>query len=149
MGIPEEPHMSRLRALRSRIAGLFASVRADADVDEELKAHLEMHTAENIRRGMSSPEARRKALIESGGLTFAAESVREQRGLPWIETIVADLRYALRSLEQNPGFATVAIMTLALGIGANTAIFSVINGVVFRPLPYPDPYRLVSIVSVV
>ena len=135
--------MKHLRSALARIAGLFTGNRADDDMRAELQAHLDMETAEYVRRGMSPDEARRKALIESGGLTQAAEAVRAQRGLPWLESLGADLRYALRSLRHSPAFTTVVVVTLALGIGANTAIFSVVRGVVLKPLPHRDGERLV------
>jgi putative ABC transport system permease protein len=133
----------QIRALMSRITGLFAGRRADDDLREELQAHLEMETAENIRRGMSPEEARRQALLASGGLTQAAESVRDQRGLPWIEELVRDLTVGFRSLRRMPGFSVAVILTLALGIGANTAMFTVLRGTLLRPLPNRDGNRLV------
>ena len=135
--------MRYIRAALARITGLFTSHRADADLREELEAHLEMETAENIRRGMAPDEARRQALLASGGLTAAAEAVRDQRGLPWVEGIASDTSYALRSLRHNLAFAAVVVLTLALGIGANTAIFSVVRGVLLKPLPHRDGDRLV------
>jgi predicted permease len=135
--------MSYLRAALARIAGMFTGPRADDDLREELQAHLEMETEENVRRGMRPEEARRRAVLASGGLTQAAEAVRERRGLPWIESLVADSRYALRALRHSPAFTTVVVVTLALGIGANTAIFSVIRGVLLKPLPNRDGDRLV------
>jgi putative ABC transport system permease protein len=134
--------MSYVRAVFARIAGMFSN-RDASDLRDELQAHLEMETAENIRRGMSPDEARRQALIASGGLASAAEAVRDQRGLPWLETIAADIKYALRALRHSPAFTIVVVITLALGIGANTAIFSVIRGVLLKPLPHRDGDRLV------
>src|SRR5262245_33511030 len=135
--------MRQLRALLSRIAGLFAGRHADDELRDELQAHLEMATAEYIRRGMSPDEARRQAMLTSGGLTQAAEAVRAQRGLPWLESVAADVKYAFRTLRHSRGFTSVVVLTLALGIGANTAIFSAVRGVLLKSLPHRDGNRLV------
>jgi putative ABC transport system permease protein len=135
--------MRYLRAALRRLAGVFTGHRADDDLTEELQSHLDMETAENIRRGMVPNEARRQALLASGGLTQAAEAVRDRRGLPWIEHLTADVRYAFRTLRRSPAFTAVVVITLALGIGANTAIFSLVRGVLLKPLPNRDGDRLI------
>jgi len=135
--------MRHIRAALARLAGVFTKHRSDDDLRDELQSHLDMEIAENVRRGMAPDDARRKSLLASGGLTVAAESVRAQRGLPWLESIAADIKYALRALRHSPAFTAIVVITLALGIGANTAIFSVVRGVLLKPLPHRDGDRLV------
>ena len=135
--------LSQLRAAFARLAGFLTGARRDEELRAELEAHLEMATAENVRRGMPPDEARRQALLAAGGLTYASDAVRDQRGLPWVDGILADFRYALRSLRHTRAFTAVVVVTLALGIGANTAIFSVVNGVLLKSLPNRDGDRLV------
>src|SRR5258708_2092213 len=132
------------RVLAERLRGLFARKKSDGELEAELCAHLEMHAEENMRRGMSPDEARLAAKKEFGGVEQAMETYRDARGLPFLETFVQDLRYGVHGLVKTPGFALIAILTLALGIGATSAVFSVVDRILFRTLSYPQDDRLVS-----
>ena len=137
--------MDFLRTLLSRVASLFRSRKLDADLDAELSAHIDLATEENLQRGMSPKQARTAALRNFGGLTQIKETYRIQRGLPFLEILGPDLLYAFRQLRKSPGFAVTCILTLAIGIGVNTAIFSLMDAIVLRPLAVPDLNRVVTV----
>jgi predicted permease len=131
-----------MRTLLAHIAAFFRKRELDRDLDQELAMHLDLATEDNIRRGLSPEEARRDALVRFGGVEVAKEVHRDARGLPWLDSILQDIRYAVRTLCRDTAFTTVALLILALGIGANTAVFSLGNVFLFRPLPVKDADRL-------
>ena len=137
--------MRALRAFFVRLAGVFGRSRQERELAEELEAHLQMHTEDNLRAGMTPDEARRAAALKLGGLEATKESLRDRRRVPFVETALRDLRFAARSLRKSPGFTAVTIATLALGIGANTAIFTLVHAVMIEPLPFRAPERLVAV----
>jgi putative ABC transport system permease protein len=139
--------LKSLRAWFLRLRGIFHKEQLDRDLHAELVSHLEMHIEENLRAGMNVEEARRAALIKLGGIEQTKESVRDRRGLPVLESLFRHLRFGFRLLRKNPAFASIAVLTLALGIGVNTAIFSVVYGALLAPLPMPHPEQLVMVWS--
>src|SRR6201997_3336951 len=130
------------RETGNRVGSLFRKKKMDWDLEEEIASHLDFAVEENVARGMTQEEARRQALIRFGGVQQAREEQREVRGLPWLDVLMQDLRYTLRTLRRDKGFAFVAILILALGIGANVAGFSVVNTILLRPLPFADAHQL-------
>lgn len=137
--------MDQLRILISRCRAFFHRKELDEDLDDELRSHVEFAIEENCRHGMSEEEARTAAFREFGGVTQIREEYRVQRSFPFLEALLNDVRYALRQLRRAPGFAATAILTLAVGIGANVVTFSVVNGIILRPLDVPHPENLLQI----
>src|SRR5882724_1336330 len=138
------PWLSRLRSLARRLS---RRAETERELDAEVRSFVELLAEEKTRQGLRPEEARRAARLELGGVEQVKESVRQARTGAGLETLGQDVRHGFRILAKNPGFAIVAVLTLALGISANTAIFSVVDAVLLRPLPYPHAERLVAIWS--
>jgi putative ABC transport system permease protein len=140
--------MRKLRAVLVRFAGIFRKEGRERELMEELESNLQFHIEDSVRAGMTPEEARRRALIRLGGMEQTKEIYRDRSGLPGLETLLQDLRYGYRTLRKAPGFTTVAVITLALGIGANSAIFSTVSGILLRKPTVADPDRVMMLLSV-
>src|SRR6202162_2642965 len=139
--------MKSLRRFFSRLASLVTRRVQDERLREEINEHIALQTAENIRAGLSPVEARRQALLKFGGVEAIKQDYRARRGLPFVENVVQDVRFALRSLHHTPGLTAFVVMTLALGIGMTSATFSMVDALIFRPYPVPHPSSIVTLVS--
>jgi macrolide transport system ATP-binding/permease protein len=137
--------MKKLRAILRRIIGVVPRQQQEQDFSEELASHLQLHIDDNLRSGMTADEARREALIKLGGIEHTKQTHRETRTIPFLETLLQDIRYALRQLRHSPGFSATAILMLTLGIGSSVAIFAFVDAALLKPLPYANPNRLVDV----
>src|SRR5262245_16475913 len=131
--------MRRIRAFLNRLVGLFCQGQRDRQLAEEIESHLQLHIEDNLRAGMAPEEARRQAILKLGGIDATEEAYRDRRSFPSLESLMQDVRYSIRTLRKNPAFTATAILMLGLGIGGNTAIFTVIRAVLLKPLEYRDP----------
>jgi predicted permease len=139
--------MISFRELLARISSFFRKRELDREFDAELATHLEMAIEDNLKQGMSAEEARRRAMIRLGGMGATIELHKESRGLPALDTILQDVRYSIRTLRRDAGLATFAILIIGLGVGASSTVFSVVNALLLRPLPFEDPERLAWIAN--
>ena len=138
--------MISFRQLRARSLAFFRKSKLDEELEAELASHLELAVEDNLKQGMSAAEARRRAVLRFGNVQQVRELQRTTRGLPWLDTLTQDLRFTFRTLRRDHTFAIVSVLLLGLGIGANITVFSVVNTLLLRPLPFPDAQRLVRIV---
>ena len=137
--------MRVLRAWCARLLGVFTTARSDRELADEVESHLQLHIDDHVRAGLSEDEARRRAVMALGGVEQTKEQYRDRRGLPVLESWLRDVRYGLRTLIKSPGFALAGVIILGLGIGANAAIFTLVNAVVLRPLPFRDADRIMRL----
>jgi hypothetical protein len=135
--------MRSVRVWFARLGELVFKQRRDVELAVEMESHLQMHIEDSIRAGVEPQEARRQAFIALGGVEQVKENYRDRRGFPALEAVIQDMRFGLGMLSKNPGFTAVAVLTLALGIGASTAMFSILYAVVLKPLPFPQQDRIV------
>lgn len=137
--------MKRLRAWILRLTGVLPSERRQREMAEEIESHVQMQTEDNLRSGMTPEQARREAILKLGGVESAKQAYRERSTIPYVETFLQDLRFAIRQHAKNPGFTCTAILMLALGLGISVAIFGFVDAALLKPLPYRDPSRLVNV----
>src|SRR6266542_1701343 len=140
--------MNWWRKVQSRLQALFRKQDLDAQMDAEMRSHIEMQTQENLNAGMNPEEARYAALRQFGWVESSKETCRERRGVNWVEHLVHDFRYGLRMLRKNPGSTLMAVLILALGIGGNTAVFSVVDKAILNPIPGKDSDKLITLQEV-
>ena len=139
--------MRILREWSHRLWGTLLQRRRDSDLEQELRLHLELAAEEARRRGLNATDSARAARLKAGGTSQAMDALHDQRGVPWLDDLTRDARHGIRMLRRTPVFTVVALLTLALGIGANTAIFSIVNGVILRPLDHPKPEQLMYLTT--